>query len=203
MDNERLEIDAGATTPPREEAKDATTSYGYTYNWLEFSLEGDLPLSLRIRVYPRVWVEKQTKFLADSTRMSLTNNLYKDFFVQCPLLKKASKPLPDLPKEQVQDPEKTHFSPKNQDVPLMAQQDDAFSRLTLMFWRHLDWRQRIGVLSKLDLLPNTVDQPIPQILEQLALDAAKEQKKLIQLWDEIAQFVPKEVREPNPFRPEN
>ena len=69
-----------------------------------------------------------------------------------------------------------------------------------LFWRYLDWRQRLKVLVDVDALPKTADQPVPQTLERVALDtAAKSASKLHDLWDAIMPLVPEEKRGANPF----
>lgn len=75
-----------------------------------------------------------------------------------------------------------------------------FDRLRYLFWRYLDWRQRLKVLVDVDALPNTADQPVPQTLERVALDtAAKNTGKLHDLWEAIMPLVPEDKRGANPF----
>ena len=67
---ERIVIDSGAATPPEDEEV-----YGFTYNWLEFALdEKERVQHLVLTVYPRVWSEARTEFIADHSRMTLTSN---------------------------------------------------------------------------------------------------------------------------------
>lgn len=75
-----------------------------------------------------------------------------------------------------------------------------FDRLRYLFWRYLDWRQRLKVLVDIDALPETADQPLPQTLERIALDkAAKNPAKLHDLWEAIMPIVPEEKRSTNPY----
>ena len=77
-----------------------------------------------------------------------------------------------------------------------------FDRLRYLFWRYLDWRQRLNVLVAVDALPKTADQPLPQTMERVALEtAAKNSGKLHQLWEAMMPLVPEEKRGKNPFQP--
>lgn len=74
-----------------------------------------------------------------------------------------------------------------------------FDRLRYLFWRYLDWRQRLKVLVAVDALPETADQQLPQTLERLALEAARKTGKLHRLWDAMMPLVPADKRTDNPF----
>lgn len=76
---------------------------------------------------------------------------------------------------------------------------DARARLRLYFWRYLGWRERLSVLVSHGLLPATADQPLPQTLERLALDLARDESKLAELWDAVMEHVPDDKRQVNPF----
>jgi GTPase-associated adaptor domain len=84
----------------------------------------------------------------------------------------------------------------------MNNQTAGFDRLRYLFWRYLDWRQRLKVLVDVDALPKTSDQPVPQTLERVALEtAAKIPGKLHALWDAIMPLIPEDKRGNNPFQP--
>lgn len=75
-----------------------------------------------------------------------------------------------------------------------------FCRLRYLFWRYLDWRQRLKVLVDVDAIPHTAYQPVPQTLEGVALEAAlKDAGKFYALWEAIMPLLPEEKRETNPF----
>jgi hypothetical protein len=54
-------------------------------------------------------------------------------------------------------------------------------------------------LVELDILPEMIDKPVPQTMERLALDAARDQGKLHDLWAAVMEIVPEGKREANPF----
>lgn len=90
--------------------------------------------------------------------------------------------------------------PAPQGGSTMYTDNAGFDRLRYLFWRYLDWRQRLKVLVDVDALPNTADQPVPQTLERVALDtAAKNTGKLHDLWEAIMPLVPEDKRGANPF----
>ena len=75
-----------------------------------------------------------------------------------------------------------------------------YDRLRYLFWRYLDWRQRLKVLVDVDALPETADQPLPQTLERVALEsAARDRVTLHKLWETIMPLIPAEKRDNNPF----
>ena len=58
------------------------------------------------------------------------------------------------------------------------------------------------MLVAVDALPKTADQPLPQTLGRIALDAAaKSSGKLHELWEVMMPLIPEEKRGPNPFQP--
>ena len=76
-----------------------------------------------------------------------------------------------------------------------------FDRLRYLFWRYLDWQQRLKVLVEVDALPRTADQPIPQTLERVALEnAAKSDGKLHDIWEVMMPLIPEDKRATNPFK---
>jgi hypothetical protein len=82
----------------------------------------------------------------------------------------------------------------------MAKDDADFIRMRYLFWRYLDWQQRLKVLVDVNALPETADQPLPQILEGQALDsAARDRATLRRLWEAIMPLIPVEKRGKNPF----
>jgi len=75
-----------------------------------------------------------------------------------------------------------------------------FDRLRYLFWRYLDWQQRLKVLVAVDALPTSADQPVPQTLERVALETAASTGKLHDLWEAVMPLVPENKRGPNPFQ---
>lgn len=84
--------------------------------------------------------------------------------------------------------------------PTAAVQDADLAKLKFLFWRHLDWQQRLAVLVEADVLPRTADRPLPQTMERLALEQAAQAGKLGAVWDAMMRALPDHRREPNPFR---
>ena len=77
--------------------------------------------------------------------------------------------------------------------------DRDFERLQYYFWASLDWHARLKALVEIDVLPATQTQPVPQTFERLALDMARQEKKLRDLWDIVMRSVPVEKQAANPF----
>jgi hypothetical protein len=209
---EWLVIYAGATNPP-----ETGSSYDFTYNWIEFSCcETDGKHCLRVEVFPRVWVPQGVRFAAHRTRLGGPESTTID--ICCPNVEpipEKSKGEPGPPLEAL--PETSEASPIAPTAPpedatiadkfgahkptgeAMDNESVGFDRLRYLFWRYLDWRQRLTVLVAVDALPETADQPVPQTLERVALEAARETGKLHDLWEEIMRLVPDEKQETNPF----
>jgi predicted phosphodiesterase len=209
---EWLVIYAGATNPPEKD-------YAYTYNWLEFSYEArNGQHYLVVEVFPRVWVQQGVRFDADRTRLGGSGESIR-FEIPCPNLQSTS------PKKAVtitepgralvaegtsQEGEMRGMSVSSTVQPPLKHQGSSgmnidnpgFDRLRYLFWRYLDWRQRLNVLVAVDALPKTADQPLPQTMERVALEtAAKNSGKLHQLWEAMMPLVPEEKRGGNPFPP--
>jgi hypothetical protein len=187
---ERLVIDSGATNPPG-----TSSEYRYTYNWIDFSVGASGgAYQLSVRVFPRVWVQARTTFTADSTRMALDERESKEFILACTQFR--------APLAQATAPADSGSSPARAgskgDIS-MDNEEEHFARLRFYFWRYLDWRQRLRVLVQADVLPNTADRPVPQMMERLALSTARSQGKLAVIWDSVMTFVPDGKREANPF----
>jgi len=202
--NEWLAIYAGATNPPEKELQ-------FTYNWLEFRCEEkNGAVHLIIETFPRVWIPEKTCFDADRNRIAGGAESIREELA-CPRIRfKADTN--DVPKETVSAERPVGASVADDCVVSregadvggggvsMVINDADFGRLRYLFWRYLDWQQRLKVLVLVDALPKTADQPLPQTLERVALDsAAKNREKLHKLWDEIMPLIPEEKRGTNPF----
>jgi 3',5'-cyclic AMP phosphodiesterase CpdA len=210
---EWLVIFAGATNPPEH------LVYDYTYNWVELSCaEQDGQHYLVVEVFPRVWVQEKVTFDANRKRLGAQGDSVKVKILcdnVCPTSAPDGTPhtemvenSPEL-KQIVDSPTaKTPFPGSSGDSSpygpqggsTMQTNDAAFDRLRYLFWRYLNWRQRLKVLVDVDALPHSADQPIPQTLERVALEAAsKDAGKLYALWEAMMPLVPEEKRETNPF----
>lgn len=195
--NEWLELYAGATNPP--EIKGET--YHYSYNWIEFSLEEDDGKAILCTViHPRIWRNDPPQFTRDDAYggseeegvvMKLT----------CPHFTLLKEPTIETKHTR---PAETQLISASEEGSTMGKvsNEDQFSKLRFYFWRHLDWRQRLTVLSKLNALPESLDKPIPQTMERLALDGLNKSGRLRELWKEIMEYVPENKRGPNPFTQE-
>jgi hypothetical protein len=201
---EWLVIYAGAATPPQG-------VFEYTYNWLEFSCEEkDGKHYLVVEIFPRVWVQQSVHFDADHARLRGVGASVK-IIIHCPNVNAptgrhaeaavAEKlAVPQTPKCGVADDPQLSDAASLQGESTMHNQTAGFDRLRYLFWRYLDWRQRLKVLVDVDALPKTADQPVPQTLERVALaTAAKNAGKLHDLWEAIMPLVPEEKRGNNPF----
>lgn len=188
---ERLVIDSGAANPPETGGE-----YRYTYNWIDFSVGASGgAFHLTVRVYPRVWVQARTTFIADSTRMALDERESKEFILACTQFHAPSAEAAATPADSSSSPVREGSMG---DIS-MDNEEEHFARLRFYFWRYLDWRQRLRVLVQADVLPNTADRPVPQTMERLALSTARSQGKLAVVWDSVMTYVPDDKREANPF----
>lgn len=205
---EWLMIYAGATTPPDQ-------PYDYTYNWLEFSCkENNGQQQLVVEIFPRVWVQQKVRFDADYRRLDGPLKSTK-IEISCPNLHPMSEQITvctdqltqtsvtTAPKEETSTIPPTSSNTQAELIPQgggnMNTYNIGFDRLRYLFWRYLDWRQRLKVLVDVDALPETADQPLPQTLERQALEAARKAGKLYALWDAIMPLIPAEKRGDNPF----
>jgi metallophosphoesterase superfamily enzyme len=205
-----LVIYAGATNPPEGDA------YGYRYNWIEFSCdEKNGHHHLVVDVYPRAWSQQTVRFEADHNRLGATAERVR--------IEIACHNLHPEPAEQASSaagPEEspvaaamtvdssplstsmTHETLETlQAGSIMDSNSAGFDRLRYLFWRHLDWQQRLKILVDVDVLPKTADQPVPQTLERMALEmAAASAGKLHDLWEAMMPLIPEGKRAPNPFK---
>jgi predicted phosphodiesterase len=187
--DERLLISSGATNPPEMD-------YKYTYNWLEFShREVGAAQKLVVRVYPSVWVRDRTRFAPDRERLDGCES--KEFELNCPMFKPKTREKSVEPVTRIE--AATGNANLENNCVMIDREDERFARLRYFFWRYLDWRLRLSVLSEQDILPRTADRPLPQTMERHALETARSQQKLALLWDAVMQRVPEGHREPNPF----
>ena len=188
---ERLVIDSGAANPPETGGE-----YRYTYNWIDFSVGvSGGAYHLTVRVYPRVWVQARTTFIADSTRMALDESESKEFILVCTQFHAPPAEAAAAAADSSGSPVGVGLKGESP----MDNEEEHFARLRFYFWRYLDWRQRLRVLVQADVLPHTADRPVPQTMERLALSTARSQGKLAEIWDSVMTFVPEDKREANPF----
>jgi predicted phosphodiesterase len=190
---EYLEVYAGATNPTKSD-----NFYNYSYNWIEFEFSPENGKNkLNVKVYARIWEPTKTSFVPDKTRFG--GEISKVFSVMCPnfsavVAVKHSEDISEVP---------APVGNLTAGRPEMAENEsEQFARLRYFFWRYLDWHQRLKVLVELDILPSTMNQPLPQTMERLALNKAQSQGKLYDLWTAVMEMVPEDKRETNPFTKE-
>jgi Calcineurin-like phosphoesterase/GTPase-associated adaptor domain len=206
---EWLVIYAGATNPPEGD------NYGYTYNWIEFSREErEGRHELIVEVFPRVWVQQAVRFDADHNRLGRSaesvrigiacTNLHPVSGQAAPI---AAEPLQAAATGKIEESSvpstQLLASPRAEPPREYAMNTDTsgFDRLRYLFWRYLDWQQRLKVLVDVDALPKTAAQPIPQTLERVALEtAARNAGKLHDLWEAVMPLIPADKRASNPFK---
>ncbi len=202
LKNERLDIYSGATNPP-----ESTALYRYTYNWIEISLrEKGSTHVLMVNVFPRVWVVERTRFAADTQR--LAGQEYAEIEIACPALIAAAPPAdggatsPAAKAAAV--PPSTPAATGDHSDPasggtMATDNEAALAKLKFLFWRYLDWQQRLKVLVRADALPPSADRPLPQTMERLALENARQQGKLAAIWDAMLAYLPDAKKQANPF----
>jgi hypothetical protein len=155
---------------------------------------------IRARVYPRVWSSQRVSFVPD--RQRTIDRDWADFALRCPQYRERRQPV------HVAEPDDTTLSvlaatgphPGTMNATTNSEEDQNFARLRYLFWRHLDWSQRMRALVHVDVLPNTATNPLPQTIERIALNRARELGKLADLWDIVMNLVPPDRRDSNPFR---
>lgn len=204
---EWLVIYAGATNPPE-------SAYSYAYNWLEFSFsENEGKHHLVVEVFPRIWIQQSVSFDADRARLGAAGESIR-IEIACPGLsivqdaaaasRNSVEPVPGAePSLDVSSPTFTTELPEtgNQGRSIMNNESPGFDRLRYLFWRYLDWRQRLQILVEVDALPRTSDRPVPQTMERVALEtAAKSGAKLYDLWEGVMRLIPEDKRGANPFQ---
>lgn len=199
-DHERVDLSSGATNP-----KDIGAMYRHTYNWIELSLldkAGDYVL--KVEVFARAWVPDTTRFAADTPRMDGGQSVV--FEIRCSQLRPraAAKREPDADPPSVESPVggipcAAAAETVSEGGAVMMASDEDVAQLRFLFWRHLDWRQRLKVLVEADVLPASADKPVPQTMERLALEAAREHGKLAAVWEAMTPLLPIDKRQSNPF----
>lgn len=179
--HERLVLGSGAVTP--EHANDP---FIYRYNLLAFEHVHDhAGHSLAVTVYPRIWSRNETKFKPDWDMLngeeSATFKLNSSQFGQQPLAGAAARAARPV-------------QPLETAVPCAPP-----AILRHVFWRHLEWRERINVLVRMAILPPAPEGPLPQHVEAGAIAQAEATNRLPELWTLVMAHVPDGARPPNPF----
>ncbi len=202
LKNECLVIYSGATNPP-----ESGGLYRYAYNWIEISLREKAGSHiLAVNVFPRVWLPARTRFGADTERLPQGQES-REFEITCPALK---------PKAQTT--VRSATSPATKSIAatssalapgpgnglatggtMNTNDEAALAKLKFLFWRYLDWQQRLKVLVQADALPPSANRPVPQTMERLALENARQQGKLAAIWDAMMAYVPDAYKQSNPF----
>ena len=196
LKNEWLDIYSGATNPP-----ESGFLYRYAYNWLEVSLcEKAGSHLLAVNVFPRVWVPERVQFDADTQRLQGPESAEVE--IACPNLKPRQEHAEGGATNSV-----TATAAPRPDGGVLkvggtmdTQEQAAVAKLKFLFWRYLDWQQRLKVLVQADALPPSANQPVPQTMERLALENARRQGKLAAIWDAMMVYVPDAKRQANPFQ---
>ena len=196
LNQEWLDIYSGATNPP-----EAGALYQCTYNWIEISLREKAGSHLlAVNIFPRVWAPEQTRFAPDTQRLAGRESA--EFEIACPVLKAAA---PEVRRATHPDTRTAAASsrpvePQDDIGPSPSRtttMDDeaAVAKLKFLFWRYLDWQERLKVLVEADALPSSANQPVPQTMERLALQNARQQGKLAAIWDAMMDYVPQSRRQ--------
>jgi predicted phosphodiesterase len=198
-DCDRLFIESGAVTPP-----DAAAPYIYHYNLICVTLlEEDAQSCLLVRVHPRIWSLERTCFVADRGRTVRRD--FAEYTLRCPQYGPNAMPNANPASTIGSDAgsQSSEMNTRQMNTLERRDHDVDFARLRYMFWRHLDWGQRMQTLVRVDALPDIPTSPLPQAVERIALNQARERGRLAELWDVVMNFVPEAKREANPFRARN
>jgi hypothetical protein len=195
--SEHLLIFAGATNPDNVHG-----AYQFRYNWIEFELTPEPPgTALSVTIWPRVWSQDPPRFIPDQARLNgaeLVNfSLACDHFGAC----EVSVPSGGLDSTELEPVQASPIATESarSSLPMAQEETDSLARLRYYFWKYLDWHKRLEVLVHIDILPTTLNQPVPQTMERIALETAQRQGKLADLWNAVMDHVPDEKREANPF----
>lgn len=187
-------IQAGAANPALEEKP-----YKFSYSWLSLRLGTGAEPILTLTTFPRIWRPGATEFRADSDEMELDKVMEcRKFDIACPQFCCRQQDEASVASIPVANPAKASKC-KQQSPKPSRQQEVAYETLRLLFWRYLDWQQRMKILFALDLIPKTLEQPLAQTMEALALEVARENNKLAELWEQIMEYVPTFEKKKNPF----
>lgn len=198
-DCEQLVLDSGALNPP------VNDNYAFTYNWLDFYVSEDAGRQfLSIKVYPRIWVPARDKFLADHSRMELDDQEGKQFMVPAPRFKKDDRTvrsqLGAAVVENDQRAEANQAQCSGVHLSSSGNKDDkAFKRLKYLFWQ-LPWQQRLRILVGRGLIDHAAQKEMPHDFELWALNNARQNGQLGDIWDAVASHHPTVKDEVNPFK---
>jgi predicted phosphodiesterase len=179
---ELLVLGSGAVTPEL-----GMDGYTYRYNLLAFEhIQGGADHSLAVTVYPRIWSRSETKFRPDWDSLvdgdeSVDFTLKSSQFGQQPLAGAAARAARAVRRLETA-------------VPCAPP-----ATLRHLFWRHLDWRERIKVLLNMGILPPAPEVPLPQHVEEEAIAKAEASNQLPKLWELVMGHIPQDVRPTNPF----
>jgi predicted phosphodiesterase len=199
---ETLVLSAAATNPP-------DADYDYAYNWIEFSCLQDAgKYFLAVDIFPRVWFRTRVRFDVDRSLLPRSGESVR-VRVHCPNVEFILPAGEPVKTETVAaapvainvgaPPTGGSTTAEQGGLPMDAKSAD-FDKLRYIFWRYLNWKQRLEVLVKAKALPDTADEPIPQTMERKALEqAAASPGKLHDIWDAVMQLVPPDKRQDNPF----
>jgi hypothetical protein len=181
---ERIEISAGAITDTKSDGP-----FKFAYNLLELDVKEESKVLLSMTVWPRVWGVSAPRFAPDTIKTGGPDS--KTIAIDCGLRSAPAEALT------------MHTEGVSNQGTVMQDDDTAdFGRLKHFFWHYLTWDQRITVLVRAKVLPESADNRLPQTIELEALLRAKEAGKLALVWDEIMSYVPAEKKKPNPFQQE-
>ena len=179
---ERIEISAGAITDNKADAP-----FEFAYNLLELDMKQDDHVFLSLTIWPRIMRANTPRFAPDASRTGGPDS--RTLSINC-----GVTPVPA-------EPSNVHSEGALEQEGATMQRDDTadFGRLKHFFWHYLTWEQRISVLVRADVLPQSAENRLPQTIELNTLLRAKESGKLALVWDMIMSFVPPEKQKDNPF----
>jgi hypothetical protein len=184
-----LMLSAGAAVPPKVEGV-----YTFSYNLIIFDWDRQSD-GLIVRTIPRIWSDIKTAFEPDTTGLGEeepTHNLgCPNFRAAAPAHQLTQTTEPSKPNEPSND-EETPLPLPVPDARLDVTMPDPFPLLLLRFFR-LTPDRRLGVLTRLRLLPEGWPDPLSQAIERGLLDGLVKANRLSDLEGAI-----REIQDLNP-----
>jgi len=181
---EKIEISAGAITDTESDGP-----FQFAYNLLEMDVLEEPEVLVSMTVWPRVWGVSSPCFGPDIIKTGGAES--KTITINCGL-RRAPAEAATMNTESV--------SGHGKDTIMQHDNTADFGQLKHLFWHYLTWEQRIIVLVRAGVLPQSTKTRLPQTIELEFLLRAKENGKLPQVWDDIVSFFPPEKQKKNPFK---
>jgi predicted MPP superfamily phosphohydrolase len=187
-----VQIISGATHPERSEP-----GWKPRYNFIKMHVSPENEdKKLKVRVYPRVWSEENTHFIADFQGSGIDN---KEFSLKIPDLELRQKerdtetiPKGDLVKLGDKDTPEEGMS-------MESSRENPYRKLVYRFYG-LSYNTRFRIMDNLNLITNDDENLDDMKLFNTLLKRAKEQSILDKLWEELDDAYGIKEKGKNPFK---